>query len=119
MEMACNMMKEAELSTKFRAKAVATTMFFFNVSPTKIVMNGTIYEAWKDINPRVSHLKVFCFLAYALDTFPSRRKPDVKSEKCIFVGYGPKSKTYKLYNPMSGKVIISRDVKFNEIRSWV
>ena len=41
-----------------------------------------------------------------------------KSEKCVFVGYSPQSKAYSLYNPISGKVIISRDVKFNEEEKW-
>lgn len=36
---------------------------------------------------------------------------------CIFVGYDTQSKTYKLYNPMTGKVIISRNVKLDEA-SW-
>ncbi|KAF2320696.1 hypothetical protein GH714_030132 [Hevea brasiliensis] len=50
--------------------------------------------------------------AYALVNF--RSKLDEKSEKCIFIGYSPHSKAYRLYNPISGKVIISRDVVFNE-----
>uniref|UniRef100_A0A803MBX5 Retroviral polymerase SH3-like domain-containing protein n=1 Tax=Chenopodium quinoa TaxID=63459 RepID=A0A803MBX5_CHEQI len=47
-----------------------------------------------------------------------RRKLDKKSEKCIFIGYSPKSKAYRLYNPLSGKVIIRRDVQFNEEEFW-
>lgn len=34
------------------------------------------------------------------------------------MGCSPQSKVYKLYNPVSGKVIISRDVRFNETGSW-
>ena len=41
-----------------------------------------------------------------------------KSEKCIFVGYCEASKAYKLYNPIKKKVIVSRDVIFNEEASW-
>ena len=41
-----------------------------------------------------------------------------KSEKCIFIGYSEQSKAYKLYNPITKKTIISRDVVFKEQESW-
>lgn len=34
------------------------------------------------------------------------------------VGYSENSKAYQLYNPMSRKITISRDVIFNEDESW-
>ena len=43
---------------------------------------------------------------------------DDKSEKCVFVGYSERSKAYKLYNPITKKLMISRDVKFREEESW-
>lgn len=47
-----------------------------------------------------------------------RGKLDDKSEKCIFTGYSEKSKAYKLYNTITNKTIISRDVVFKEQDSW-
>src|SRR6266487_189799 len=47
-----------------------------------------------------------------------RRKLDDKSEKYIFIGYDENSKGYKLYNPDTGKTIISRNVVFNEEGEW-
>ena len=35
-----------------------------------------------------------------------------------FYGYSVPSKVYKLYNLVSGKFIVSRDVKFNEAKKW-
>ena len=46
--------------------------------------------------------------------FRSRRKIDNKGEKCIFLGVSDKSKAYKLYNPNTKKILISRDVVFDE-----
>lgn len=79
-------------------------------------MIQTPYEAWKC--PWVSHLKIFGCIAYALDNSSSCQKLDVKSAKCIFVGYSFQTKAYKLYNPVNGKVIINRDVVFNEAARW-
>jgi len=36
----------------------------------------------------------------------------------IFVGYDQKSKGYKLYNPNEGKMVINKDVEFNEEGAW-
>jgi hypothetical protein len=43
-----------------------------------------------------------------------RHKLEAKSRKCIFIGYSTKSNTYKLYDPINRKVVISRDVIFYE-----
>ncbi|TXG67192.1 hypothetical protein EZV62_008467 [Acer yangbiense] len=47
-----------------------------------------------------------------------RNKFDDKSEKCIFIGYSEKSKAYKLFNPKTKKIVISRDVRVDEDSSF-
>lgn len=42
-----------------------------------------------------------------------RRNWDSKSEKGIFVGYGINTKGYRIYMIRSGKVVTSRDVRFD------
>jgi len=39
---------------------------------------------------------------------------DAKATKCIFLGYSKHEKAYRLLNISNSKIIISRDVKFNE-----
>ena len=43
---------------------------------------------------------------------------DDQGEKCIFIGFSENSKAYKLFNPIINKVIISRDVIFDEDATW-
>lgn len=38
--------------------------------------------------------------------------------KCAFIGYSLESKAYRLHESIKGKVIIIRDVVFNEDESW-
>ncbi|KAA0033891.1 integrase [Cucumis melo var. makuwa] len=78
----------------------------------------TPYEAWCGEKPSVSHLRVFGSIAYSHIPNQLRGKLDDKSEKCIMVGYSENSKAYRLYNPVSRKIIISRDVIFSEDESW-
>nr|GEY02107.1 retrovirus-related Pol polyprotein from transposon TNT 1-94 [Tanacetum cinerariifolium] len=47
-----------------------------------------------------------------------RLKLNDKSEKHVFVGYDKQLKGYKLYNPVTRKVVASRDVEFDEEGSW-
>ena len=47
-----------------------------------------------------------------------RKKLDDCGEKCIFIGYNEESKAYKLYNPLTNRVVVSRDVIFSEDESW-
>ena len=47
-----------------------------------------------------------------------RRKLDDRSQKCIFVGYSEESKAYRLYNSITKKYVINRDVVFKEEEAW-
>ncbi|KAF8409152.1 hypothetical protein HHK36_005225 [Tetracentron sinense] len=86
--------------------------------PTKSVKNQTPQEAWSGYKPSVSHLKIFGCIAYAQVPEAKRKKLDDRDEKCIFIGYSEKSKAYKLYNPLTNKVVVSRDVIFSEEETW-
>ena len=116
--MARSMLQARKLPNQFWAEAVATSVYLLNISPTKAVMNRTPYEAWHGRKPSVSHLRIFGCVAYALKHPQVRQKLDEKSEKCIFIGYCTQSKAYKLYNPVSEKILVRRDVIFNENVSW-
>jgi hypothetical protein len=118
MEMARSMLKGKNLSNEYWAEAVACAVYILNRSPTKIVRNMVPQEAWSGKHHSVSHFKVFGCIAYAHIPKQTRSKLDDKSEKCIFIGYDEQSKAYKLFNPITKKVIVSRDVVFKEEESW-
>ncbi|KAG6408197.1 hypothetical protein SASPL_131201 [Salvia splendens] len=75
-------------------------------------------EAWSSFKPSVAHLRVFGCIVYAKIPEARRIKLDDKGEKCIFVGYGDRVMGYKLYNSLTKKVIISRDVVFEVAQTW-
>ena len=108
------MLKRKNLPNKFWAEAVSCAGYLINRSPTKHLKDCTPHEAWYGRKPDIQHLKVFGSVAYSLIPQAKRNKFDDKSEKCIFVGYSERSKAYKLYNPKTKKVVISRDVRIDE-----
>ncbi|GMJ12505.1 hypothetical protein HRI_004919700 [Hibiscus trionum] len=71
-------------------------------------------EAWCGRQPNVCHFGVFRCVAYSHVPDQKRTKLDDKAEKCVFLGISNESKAYKLYNHITKKVIISRDVIFDE-----
>ncbi|KAK3034863.1 hypothetical protein RJ639_032318 [Escallonia herrerae] len=74
--------------------------------------------AWSGVKPSVGHLRVFGNVAYAHVPDQERSKHDDRSKKYVFIGYDSSSKGYKLYNPNDGKIMVSRDVVFDEEGSW-
>jgi hypothetical protein len=40
------------------------------------------------------------------------------SQQMVFIGYDSGSKAYRLYNPKSKKLVVARDVVFEEDRPW-
>jgi len=46
-----------------------------------------------------------------------RTKLDAKSIPCVLLGLSEKSKAYKLYDPVEKKIVLSRDVVFDEEKS--
>lgn len=117
-EMARSLLKNGHLPVKFWGEAVSTTVYLINRVPTQALQNKTSYKALHVVKPSVSHLKVFGCIAFALISAHKLHKLDEKSEKCVFIVYALESKAYRLYNPVSCKVIVSRDVVFHEGCRW-
>ena len=109
-----SMLIDAKLPQRFWA--LSTAVYLKNRSPTKAVKDVTPYEAWRKEKPKVEHLRVFGWDAYAHVPKDERHKLDSKAKKCIFLGYGQGTKGYRLYDPQRRKVFYSRDVKFNETK---
>ena len=89
-----------------------------NRSPTFSVQNMTPEEAWSRRQPSVDPFKNFGCIAYAHIPDEKRKKLVDKAEKCVFVGVSETSKAYKLFNPLTKKIVTSRDVIFDEDNTW-
>ncbi|KAI5321249.1 hypothetical protein L3X38_030320 [Prunus dulcis] len=113
-EMAKCMMIEKGMPLEFWAETVNTAVYVLNRSPTKALDKKTPFEAYSGRKPGLKHLKVFGSVCYAHVPNPQRQKLDSTSNRYVFLGYGSCEKGYRLYDIATGKVIISRDVVFNE-----
>ena len=91
-----------------------TVVYLKNRSPTKYLEHKTPFEAFYGFKPKVSHLRIFGCKAFAHIPKEDRRKLDAEAIKCIFIGYCTDQKAYKMYDPSTHKVFVSRDVIFHE-----
>lgn len=103
---------------EFWAEAVACAAYISNRSPTKSLKDVMPQEEWNGWKPNVSHSRVFGSSAYVQVPEQERSKLDDQSKKVVFIGYDENSKGYKFFNPSNNKVIISRDVEFEEDATW-
>jgi hypothetical protein len=118
MNMARSLLKEKCLSNTFCSEAVACSAYLLNRSPTTSLKMKVPQEAWSGTKINVAHLRTFRCIAYNHISSELRKKLDDRSEKCIFTGYSETSKAYRLYNRISKKLILNKDVKFLENQLW-
>jgi len=114
MEMARCLLFEKKVPKMFWAELVNTATYLLNRLPTRALDNKTPYEAMRGSKPSVQHLKVFGGVCYSQVPKEKRAKLDEKAEIGVFMGYSSVTKGYRIYQPLSKKLIVSRDVKFDE-----
>ncbi|GAA0141049.1 hypothetical protein LIER_02284 [Lithospermum erythrorhizon] len=78
----------------------------------------TPYEAWSGRKPAIDHLKVWGCVAHAHIPKVHRGKLDKRSTTCVFLGVSEGTKGYRLYNTETQKIMITKDVIFEEHKSW-
>lgn len=118
MEMAKCMVHEKELPYNLWCEAVNTAVYLLNRSPTKALENSTPFERFSGRKPGIKHLKVFGSVCYPLIPGAVRHKLEATSAIGVFIGYGIYEKGYRILNPITQKVLLSRDVIFDEHGKW-
>ena len=95
-----------------------TAVYILNRSPTKSLVGKTPFEAWFGRKPGVRHLRTFGCVAYAKKVGPSLMKLADISVPGVLLGYEPGTKGYRVYDPARDKLMVTRDVIFDEKRPW-
>ena len=118
MNMVRCMLPERKIPKTFWSEEVNWTRHVLNRSPTMTVKNQTPKEAWSGNRPSVEYFRVFGCVAHVHVPDTSRKKLDAKSCACVLLGVSEESKAYRLYDPAAKRILVSRDVVFEEQKSW-
>ena len=105
------MLSNAGMHRGFWAEAASTACYLINRSPNIAIDKKTPIDVWSGSPADYSELRVFGCPAYA---HVDNGKLEPRAAKCIFLGYKSGVKGYKLWNPATQKVVISKNIVFNE-----
>ena len=100
------------------AEACNTVVYLQNRSLHRALGHLTPEEAFSRKKPNVGHLRIFGCIAYYYIPKEKRTKIEPTAKKGISVGYSETSKEFQIYIPAQRKVVVRRDVKFEEDRAF-
>lgn len=112
------LLKEKKMPSIYWGEAVRHSVYLLKRLPTKTLKGETPYEAWKGYKPQFEHIKVFGCLAHMKVPKVHTTKLDDRSKLVIYLGKEPGTKAHRLHDPATGKLYVSRDVIFEEDKSW-
>lgn len=118
MNMTRYMMIEMRVPRVYWLEAVQYAVYILNRCPSAALRDVTPEEKWSNYKPSVEHFRIFGCVGYALMPYEKIIKFDEKSIKCVMFGLIEESKAYRLFNSDTKKIIISRDVQFDESKWW-
>ncbi|GJR16118.1 retrovirus-related pol polyprotein from transposon TNT 1-94 [Tanacetum coccineum] len=118
LNMVRSVLKARSVPKIYWAEATAWCVHVLNRSPTASLEESTPEEIWSNRKPSVSYFRIFRCVAHVHVPKEKRRKLDDKSIKCVLFGVSEETKAYRLYNPVKNKIIISKDVVFEEETAW-
>lgn len=113
-----SLLKERNMPSNMWGEAIRHAVYLLNRLPTRAVEGATPYESWTKRKPQIEHLKVFGCIAYMKVPNVHTTKLDSRSMCVIHLGREAGTKAYRLFNPDTGRVHVSRDVVFDETKGW-
>lgn len=114
LEKARCMLLSSGLPPSFWAEAVATACYIRNRCPTSSLNWEIPYEKLFNKTVNIGYFRTFGAKVHVLDKEPGKDKFAARSSPGIFVGYPAQSSGYRVWLSEKKKIVISRDVKFQE-----
>ena len=103
----------------FGGEAALHVVHAINRIPSLVIQNQTPYEHLFGSTPDYHHLRSFGFACFVLLQPHEHNKLEPRSRLCCFLGYDETQKGYWCYDPVSHRLLISRNVVFWEHHLFV
>ena len=105
---------QSNLPKQFWGECVLTAAYLINRMPLQSLGLISPQEKLLQTKPNLSHLRSFGCLCFISTKKMHITKFDARAHPCVFIGYPNLQKAYKVYDLVTKKVLISRDVIFFE-----
>nr|GEU33305.1 hypothetical protein [Tanacetum cinerariifolium] len=126
LEVLKNFRKKVETETREKVKvlrrdrgAVNHVVYVLNRVTSKALKDSTPYEMWTGRKTHLVHLKVFGCVAHIRIAKSHLKRLDDRSMKLVHLGIEKGSKAYRLLDPDTWKLYVSRYVVFEEQQAWM
>lgn len=100
------------------SEAIRHGTYLINRITTRSQKDMTPYEVFRGKKPNISHLRIFGCIGYARVEKPFLKKLDDRSRMLVHLGTEPGSKAYRMLDPEIRRIIVSRNVVFDETKGW-
>lgn len=115
LNMVRSMLNTKQVEKQFWADAIVTSSYIKNRITTRTLPNSkTPYHIWYGKVSNISSIRVFGSMCWYKIPHEKLRKLDDRAHQAMLIGYPKSQPGYKLWDFEKNKVIISRDVTFNE-----
>ena len=123
LEVARSLMFTTHMPKRFWGKAILTTVFLVNQMPSRILIRKTPLDTLLQSYPNSRlhqnlPLIIFGCTSFVHYTAPGRSKLEPRAIKCVLLGYPSTKHGYKCFDPISGKLFITMDVKIFEKKPY-
>ena len=118
LEMTRSILKHMNIPNWLWGEAVRHATYLINRVSTRTLEGLVPYECYKGKKPNIDHLRVFGCIGYVKIDKAHLKKLDDRSRALVHLGTEPGSKAYRLFDPATRRVVVSRDVVFDEERGW-
>lgn len=108
------LMLQANVPKCYWSHAIQTAAYIINRLPSRVLNFKSPFEVLKGRKVDIDHLRVFGCVFFVHVQGQHRDKFDPRAIKCVFLGYSSTQKGYKCYSPQTRKLLVSRDVRFDE-----
>lgn len=116
--MARSILKKRHVPTILWGEAVRHAVYVLNKLPTRSLSSVTPHEAWFERKPSITSLRVFGCTTWMKVHAVNTTKLDDRSKLVVHFGRKPGTKAYRLFDPLTQSIHISRDIVFNEDNAW-
>lgn len=119
LERARAIMIDAGIPHHLWGEVVMTVSLLLNLSPSSTLDMNTPHNLWHEDLPgthssNTDFLRAIGCAAYPLLKTTEINKLSLKSKRCVLVGYEVGARAYRLWDIASRKIIVSRNIIFNE-----